>query len=151
MIQDLRDLLAQVSTPGDTATVLLAGSAGFMVDAGLNVIGFCPQGRLVLRSQVWHWALRRAGKQGGQLASDRRMPRQLRTVHMLYWSFCRSSIEIPASQLRSSRNWNSTAGESSMMQLWMLPLSPFFTGYISSGTRGTMNKPAPPRTSDVSG
>jgi hypothetical protein len=44
VIQDLKELLGQVSTPADTATVLLAGSLGFLVDAGLNAVGFLSPG-----------------------------------------------------------------------------------------------------------
>lgn len=44
MIQDVKDLLAQSTGPGDTATILLAGTAGLAVDAGLNVIGFMEPG-----------------------------------------------------------------------------------------------------------
>jgi len=44
VLPDYKALLAEVSTPGDMATVLLVGSAGFVVDAGLNAIGFLSPG-----------------------------------------------------------------------------------------------------------
>lgn len=44
MLSDLRDLLKQASEPSDIATILLAGTAGFVIDAGLNVVGFLEPG-----------------------------------------------------------------------------------------------------------
>lgn len=44
MIEDLEELLKQVSDPADMAVLLLAGTAGFVADAGLNVIGFLSPG-----------------------------------------------------------------------------------------------------------
>jgi hypothetical protein len=44
VIDDLSKLLKQVTSPADMAVVLLAGTAGFVVDAGLNVVGFLSPG-----------------------------------------------------------------------------------------------------------
>lgn len=44
MLSDLRDLLKQTSEPSDIATILLAGTAGFVIDAGLNLVGFLEPG-----------------------------------------------------------------------------------------------------------
>ena len=41
---DYKDLLGDLTSPGDTATVLLAGTVGFVLDAGLNMIGFLDPG-----------------------------------------------------------------------------------------------------------
>jgi hypothetical protein len=43
-VDDLKAILERASGPGDLATVLLAGTAGFFVDAGLNVVGFLEPG-----------------------------------------------------------------------------------------------------------
>jgi hypothetical protein len=40
----VKDLLEKVSTRGDLATVLIAGTAGYLLDAGLNLIGFLEPG-----------------------------------------------------------------------------------------------------------
>lgn len=44
MIDELKKILEQVSDPADAATVLIAGTAGYLVDAGLNVVGFLEPG-----------------------------------------------------------------------------------------------------------
>ena len=41
---NLQQILNKVSTPGDLATVLIAGTAGYIVDAGLNAVGFLEPG-----------------------------------------------------------------------------------------------------------
>ena len=41
---DIKDILGDLTSPGDTATVLLAGTVGFVLDAGLNVAGFLEPG-----------------------------------------------------------------------------------------------------------
>ena len=40
MLDQFKDLFDQSTSRGDTATILIAGTAGFVVDAGLNAIGF---------------------------------------------------------------------------------------------------------------
>jgi hypothetical protein len=37
-------LWKQVSSPGDAAVVLVAGTVGFLADAALNLVGFCSPG-----------------------------------------------------------------------------------------------------------
>lgn len=44
MIDDLKKVLDQVSSPADMAVVLVSGTAGFLVDAGLNAVGFLEPG-----------------------------------------------------------------------------------------------------------
>ncbi|HEY3512166.1 MAG TPA: hypothetical protein VG502_07155 [Flexivirga sp.] len=44
MIDDLTKLLDRVSSPSDLAVVLIVGPLGFVLDAGLNVIGFLSPG-----------------------------------------------------------------------------------------------------------
>lgn len=44
MIQDIKELFGQASGPGDMATILIAGTAGYVVDAGLNLVGFLEPG-----------------------------------------------------------------------------------------------------------
>lgn len=44
MEPDYKSLWSQVTGPADAATVLLAGSLGFVLDAGLNVVGFFSPG-----------------------------------------------------------------------------------------------------------
>jgi hypothetical protein len=44
VIDDLQRFIDQVSNPADLATVLIAGTAGFLVDAWLNFIGFLEPG-----------------------------------------------------------------------------------------------------------
>jgi hypothetical protein len=39
-MSELADLIEKTSSPADLAVVLLAGTAGLVIDAGLNVIGF---------------------------------------------------------------------------------------------------------------
>lgn len=41
---DFKDILGDLTSPGDTATVLLAGTLGFVLDAGLNIVGFLEPG-----------------------------------------------------------------------------------------------------------
>jgi len=43
-VDDPWDLLDRASSPGDVATILLAGTLGFTLDAGLNIIGFLSPG-----------------------------------------------------------------------------------------------------------
>ena len=44
MTDDLKDVLRHVSDPADVAVVLIAGTAGFLIDAGLNAVGFLEPG-----------------------------------------------------------------------------------------------------------
>jgi hypothetical protein len=44
VLDNLKDLLGQASSPGDMATILLAGTVGFVLDAGLNAVGFLSPG-----------------------------------------------------------------------------------------------------------
>lgn len=44
MFESLGQLFERASTPGDLATVLVFGTAGFLVDAGLNAVGFLEPG-----------------------------------------------------------------------------------------------------------
>lgn len=44
MFENLSDLLSKASTKGDVAVVLVAGTAGLLLDAGLNIIGFLSPG-----------------------------------------------------------------------------------------------------------
>lgn len=43
-MNDILGLLKQASGPGDIATILIAGTAGYVVDAGLNAVGFLEPG-----------------------------------------------------------------------------------------------------------
>jgi hypothetical protein len=44
VIDDLGKLLDRVSSPADLAVILLAGPLAYVLDAGLDVIGFLPPG-----------------------------------------------------------------------------------------------------------
>jgi hypothetical protein len=44
MWEAAKALLEKASSPGDQATILLAGTLGFVLDAGLNVVGFLSPG-----------------------------------------------------------------------------------------------------------
>lgn len=50
MIDSLSELFNRASSPGDLATLLLAGTAGFLVDAGLNAVGFLSPGAVGITS-----------------------------------------------------------------------------------------------------
>ena len=43
-MDELKKILEQASTPADMAVVLIAGTAGFTLDAGLNLVGFLEPG-----------------------------------------------------------------------------------------------------------
>lgn len=45
-MNDPWDLIDKASSPGDVATILLAGTLGFTLDAGLNIIGFFSPGHV---------------------------------------------------------------------------------------------------------
>lgn len=45
-MDELKKVLEQVSNPADVAVVLLAGAAGFLIDAGFNTIAFLPPGQV---------------------------------------------------------------------------------------------------------
>lgn len=47
-MNSFNELLERVSTPGDLATVLLFGSAGYLLDAGVNLIAFLEPGTAAL-------------------------------------------------------------------------------------------------------
>lgn len=44
MLDEFKDVLSKASSKGDVAVVLIAGTAGFLIDAGLNAIGFLEPG-----------------------------------------------------------------------------------------------------------
>jgi hypothetical protein len=44
MFEGIKDLLNKVETKSDLATVLIFGTSGFLLDAGLNVVGFLEPG-----------------------------------------------------------------------------------------------------------
>jgi hypothetical protein len=48
VISELKELFGKVSTPGDLATVLIAGTAGLLVDGALNAVGFLEPGEVGL-------------------------------------------------------------------------------------------------------
>ena len=50
MVDDLKQLLEEASSPGDMAAILLAGSIGFVIDAGINAVGFLSPGAVGLLS-----------------------------------------------------------------------------------------------------
>lgn len=43
-LNSISELFDQIASPGDAATVLLAGTAGLVADAGLNIVGFLSPG-----------------------------------------------------------------------------------------------------------
>jgi len=43
-MSDYKEILSQVTGPGDAATVLIAGTAGLVVDAALSIHGFLSPG-----------------------------------------------------------------------------------------------------------
>lgn len=44
MFEDFKDIMSKASSKGDVAVVLIAGTTGFLIDAGLNAIGFLQPG-----------------------------------------------------------------------------------------------------------
>lgn len=44
-MDELRSIIEKASSPSDIATVLLAGTVGFVVDAGFNPVGFLNPGQ----------------------------------------------------------------------------------------------------------
>lgn len=44
MFEDFKDILSKTSSKSDVAVVLIAGTTGFLIDAGLNFIGFLQPG-----------------------------------------------------------------------------------------------------------
>ncbi|WP_433167322.1 hypothetical protein [Kribbella sp. CA-247076] len=48
MIDDLGKLLDRVSSPADLAVILLAGPLAYVLDAGLDVVGFLPAGYVAI-------------------------------------------------------------------------------------------------------
>lgn len=48
VIDDLGKLLDRVSSPADLAVVLLSGPLAFLLDAGVDVIGFLPPGYVAI-------------------------------------------------------------------------------------------------------
>jgi hypothetical protein len=44
MLENLTKIFDKASSPGDMATILIFGTAGFVLDAGLNVVGFLEPG-----------------------------------------------------------------------------------------------------------
>jgi len=90
VIQDLRALLGDLSGPGDMATVLLAGSLGFTVDAGLNAVGFLSPGNVGITAasaslglkKGWEaaWTQRSRGRRGRTLPPRHRAVRLLRRL-----------------------------------------------------------------------
>jgi hypothetical protein len=48
VIDDLGKLLDRVSSPADLAVILLAGPLAYVLDAGLDVIGFLPAGYVAI-------------------------------------------------------------------------------------------------------
>lgn len=44
MFEDFKDVISKASSKGDVAVVLIAGTTGFLIDAGLNAIGFLQPG-----------------------------------------------------------------------------------------------------------
>jgi hypothetical protein len=94
VIDDLETLLKQASNPADMAVVLLAGTVGFVADAGLNLIGFLSPGvvgiaaatsALGVKRGVDAWRLRR---------------QQLRAEHLLATDLLRR-VEIIRLMLRA--------------------------------------------------
>jgi hypothetical protein len=48
VIDDLGKLLDRVSSPADLAVILLAGPLAYVLDAGLDVVGFLPPGYVAI-------------------------------------------------------------------------------------------------------
>jgi hypothetical protein len=64
VIDELKKLLEQVSDPADAATVLIAGTAGFLVDAGLNVVGFLEPGYVGITAAAGALGVKKAAQAG---------------------------------------------------------------------------------------
>jgi hypothetical protein len=64
-------ILERASSPSDTATILIAGTAGFMLDAGLNVIGFLSPGHVGIAAASAALGVKKAIEAGVQPGRDR--------------------------------------------------------------------------------
>ncbi|MEU4338939.1 hypothetical protein AB0F59_30535 [Micromonospora lupini] len=74
MFDSVNDVLDRVSSPGDMATVLLAGTAGFLVDAALNLVGFLSPGAAGIAAASAALGLKKALEAGrGRHAETKRV------------------------------------------------------------------------------
>ncbi|GAA0953622.1 hypothetical protein GCM10009554_58240 [Kribbella koreensis] len=91
MIDDLETLLKQASNPADMAVVLLAGTAGFVAEAGLSLVGFmspgvvgitAATGALGVKRSIDAWQLRRRRIRAEHLYSQDIM-RRIDTIRLM--------------------------------------------------------------------
>jgi hypothetical protein len=73
MFIDIDDVLGRTRTKGDVATVLIAGTAGYLVDAGLNSVGFLEPGIVGIVSASGMLGL----KQGVEALAENRRARAI--------------------------------------------------------------------------
>ncbi|HET7160591.1 MAG TPA: hypothetical protein VFI62_16445, partial [Burkholderiales bacterium] len=74
-----KQLLSTLTTPGDTATVLLAGTAGFVLDAGLNIVGFLEPGYVGFTFATTALGVKRAWEAGRQQRALESRARSMRS------------------------------------------------------------------------
>lgn len=78
MFDKIDDLFKRASGPGDLATILLAGTAGFVLDAGLNVVGFMSPGYVGITAASTALGIKKsieASASSHQRANDRKRDR----------------------------------------------------------------------------
>ncbi|MFC0624155.1 hypothetical protein [Kribbella deserti] len=72
------DLLTEASTPADLAVILIAGSLGYVLDAGLLTVGFMSSGAFGIVSATTALGIKKAADAAVQRARLRRSERTVR-------------------------------------------------------------------------
>jgi hypothetical protein len=80
VIQDFKEILDKVSDPWDLATVLIVGTAGFLVDAGLNAIGFLSPGQVAITAASGALGAKKAADAVRAKTREQRAAEQKRTA-----------------------------------------------------------------------
>jgi hypothetical protein len=77
-MDELKKILEQATTPADMAVVLIAGTAGFVLDAGLNVIGFLEPGFVGVAAASGALGLKKAAEAGLAKRGEQKSQKQKR-------------------------------------------------------------------------
>lgn len=91
MFKDIKALLDKAQTAGDVATIVLAGTAGFVADAGLNFVGFLSPGYVGFAAASTAFGLKKSVEAAGKdhalqkarkHARDEQMQRARNLLHL---------------------------------------------------------------------
>jgi hypothetical protein len=83
-MESFKELLDRASTSGDIATILLAATAGFVADAGLNFVGFLSPGTVGIASATAALGAKKAWQGARESRKERHVTVSHEPIHPIH-------------------------------------------------------------------